>query len=132
MKIAVPGSSKTGRAVIIIIGGAREVLCQDHDRIDLILLQRKGFIKKALKHGADLVPTFSFGEAFIFSPLFSNPRGSLTRKIQEFIVDKTRWPVPFFFGRGIFQYTFGYLPRRIPITVVGNYFWNIFNDHDSK
>ena len=34
--------------MIIIIGGAREVLCQDHDHIDLILLKRKGFIKKGI------------------------------------------------------------------------------------
>ena len=42
------GKNKNGKAVIIIIGGAREVLCQDHDHIDLILLKRKGFIKKGI------------------------------------------------------------------------------------
>ena len=110
-----------GRAVIIIIGGAREVMCQDHDRIDLVLLKRKGFVKKALLHGCDLVPTFSFGETFIYDRMFPNPRGSLVRKIQDFIVDKTRWPVPFFLGRGVFQYTLGYLPQRHPLTVVGRF-----------
>ena len=107
-----------GRAVILVVGGAREVLCQDHDHIDLIILKRKGFIKKALKHGSALVPTFSFGEAFIYGNMFPNPRGSLIRRLQEYIVDKTRWPFPFFLGRGIFQYTFGMLPQRHPITVV--------------
>ena len=72
-------------------------------------------------HGASLVPTFSFGEAFIYENLFSNNRGSFVRSIQEKIVDKIRWPFPFFFGRGIFQYTFGFLPRRHPITVVGKF-----------
>ena len=107
------------RAVVLVVGGAREVLCQENDRIDLIILNRKGFIKKALKHGSDLVPTFSFGEAFIYNAMWPNPRGSWTRSIQEFIVTKTRWPIPFFNGRGIFQYTFGYLPKRHPISVVG-------------
>ena len=107
------------RAVVLVVGGAREVLCQENDRIDLIILNRKGFIKKALKHGSDLVPTFSFGEAFIYNAMWPNPRGSWTRSIQEFIVTKTRWPIPFFNGRGIFQYTFGYLPKRHPINVVG-------------
>ena len=115
---------KKGRAVILVVGGAREVLCQDHDHIDLIILKRKGFIKKALKHGSALVPTFSFGEAFIYDNMFPNPRGSWIRSIQEYIVDKTRWPFPFFFGRGIFQYTFGLLPQRIPITVVSKFYRN--------
>ena len=110
------------RAVVLVVGGAREVLCQDRGRIDLIILQRKGFIKKALKHGSDLVPTFSFGEAFIYNAMWPNPRGSITRNIQEYIVTKTRWPIPFFTGRGVFQYTFGYLPQRHPITVVGKNF----------
>ena len=35
-------STPKGRAVILVVGGAREVLCQDHDRIDLIILKRKG------------------------------------------------------------------------------------------
>ena len=95
-----------GRAVVIVIGGAREVICQDQDRIELILLNRKGFVKKALKFGVDLVPTFSFGEAFIYSNMCSNPRGSFIRNLQEKILDKSGWPVPFFFGRGIFQYSF--------------------------
>ena len=44
-----------------------------------------------------------------------------------YIVSKTRWPVPFFNGRGIFQYTFGILPQRHPITVVGkDYTYNLF------
>ena len=105
--------------MVLVVGGAREVLCQEKDKIDLVILKRKGFIKKALKHGSDLVPTFSFGEAFIYNALWSNPKGSWTRNIQEYVVTKTRWPVPFINGRGIFQYTFGLLPQRHPITVVG-------------
>ena len=105
--------------MVLVVGGAREVLCQDKDKIDLVILNRKGFIKKALQHGSDLVPTFSFGEAFLYNAMWSNPKGSWTRTIQEYIVSKTRWPVPFFIGRSIFQYTFGILPQRHPITVVG-------------
>ena len=35
--------------------------------IRLILKERKGFVKLALRHGADLVPTFSFGETSVFN-----------------------------------------------------------------
>jgi len=113
------GPQKKGRAVVLVVGGAREVLCQDKDKIDLIILNRKGFIKKALKHGSDLVPTFSFGEAFLYNAMWPNPKGSWTRTIQEYIVSRTRWPFPFFIGICIFQYSFGNLPNRHPITVVG-------------
>ena len=41
-----------GQAVIISVGGAKEMLClQKKDEIDLIILNRKGFIKEALRHG---------------------------------------------------------------------------------
>jgi len=114
------GSHKNGQAVAIVIGGTREVYCMDrHDNhIDLFLLNRKGFVKKALKHGADLVPTFTFGEAFIFSNMFSNSKGSLLRKMQLDVTRKTGCPVPLFFGRALFNYSFGPLPRRQPLTVV--------------
>ena len=105
---------------MIIIGGAREVYCQDENSIELVLKNRKGFVKKALKHGTDLVPTFSFGEASIYSNMVSNPKGSFIRSLQETILDKIGFPFPIFFiGRGVFQYSFGILPKRHPITVVG-------------
>ena len=93
---------------------------QDQNSIELVLKNRKGFVKKALKHGSDLVPTFSFGEASIYSNMVSNPKGSFIRSLQETILDKIGFPFPIFFiGRGIFQYSFGILPKRHPITVVG-------------
>ena len=97
---------------------------RDDNHIDLFLLNRKGFVKKALKHGADLVPTFTFGEAFIFSNMFSNSKGSLLRKMQLDVTRKTGCPVPLFFGRALFNYSFGPLPRRQPLTVVGKIFFS--------
>ena len=96
---------------------------RDDNHIDLFLLNRKGFVKRALKHGADLVPTFTFGEAFIFSNMFSNSKGSLLRKMQLDVTRKTGCPVPLFFGRALFNYSFGPLPRRQPLTVVGKIFF---------
>ena len=113
------GNNINGQAVIIVIGGAREVYCQDQSSIELVLKNRKGFVKKALQHGADLVPTFSFGENLVFSNPISNPKGSYLRNLQEKTLDVIGWPFPFFMGRGVFQYSFGILPKRHPITVVG-------------
>ena len=38
---------------MIVIGGAREVLCIKEDKVELVLANRKGFCKKALVHGYD-------------------------------------------------------------------------------
>ena len=61
-------SRKKATASVLVPGGALEALNlnTDETQIRLILNRRKGFIKLALKHGVDLVPTFSFGENFIY------------------------------------------------------------------
>ena len=63
-----PGSSLT-----IVVGGAAESLSAHPGTADLTLKRRKGFIKLAIKQGADLVPVFSFGEndvSFLHSDLW--------------------------------------------------------------
>merc|ERR1712080_345668 len=99
------------------MGGAREGLVGDRDQIRLVLKNRKGFIKLALQHGVDLVPTFSFGEHRVYD-LLPNPPGSLLRKVQDFILNKTGLPLFLFMGRGVFQYQWGIVPHRTPIHVV--------------
>ena len=109
-----------GLAAVLIPGGALEALNvnSDKDKIRLVLNRRKGFIKLALRFGVSLVPTFSFGENFIYDQ-FKPENGSL---LQRFQVLTEKWiGIPFpvlFFGRGIFQYSFGLLPNRKKITVV--------------
>ena len=47
-----------------------------------------------------------------------NPPGSLLRKVQDFILEKTGLPLFLFMGRGILQYSWGIVPHRTPIHVV--------------
>lgn len=51
-----------GSALTIVVGGAAESLSAHPGTADLTLKRRKGFIKLAIRQGADLVPVFSFGE----------------------------------------------------------------------
>lgn len=51
-----------GHAITIVVGGAAESLSAHPGTADLTLRKRFGFIKMAIKEGADLVPVFSFGE----------------------------------------------------------------------
>jgi hypothetical protein len=64
-------SQPKGTAAVLVVGGARECIYRDKNEVKLILNSRKGFIKLALRYGRDLVPTFSFGENYIYEQLVS-------------------------------------------------------------
>ena len=55
-----------GMATVLVPGGARESLNGEKGKIQLVLKNRKGFIKMALRQGVSLVPTFSFGEQNVY------------------------------------------------------------------
>ncbi|XP_026056123.1 2-acylglycerol O-acyltransferase 1 [Carassius auratus] len=108
-----------GQVAVIAVGGAPESLEARPGALTLQLLQRKGFVKLALKHGAWLVPVFSFGENELFDQM-ENPTGSALRRVQERLQRIMGVAMPLFHARGVFQYSFGLLPYRKPIhTVVG-------------
>lgn len=111
----------TGNAAIIVVGGAEEALdavpSTFEPTVRLKLNSRKGFVKMALKNGADLVPVFSFGENDIFFQA-PNSSGSIARKIQSGFTKMAGFSPPLFHGRGVFQYSYGLLPYRKPITTV--------------
>ena len=71
-----------GSAVVIVVGGAQEALDARPGSYRITLLDRKGFVRKALQFGADLVPVYSFGENEIFNQK-PNPSGRC--------VPLTRW-----------------------------------------
>ena len=64
------------------------------------------------------MPVFSFGENDIFCQA-SNPPGSRLRKLQVKVAKYAGFAAPLFYGRGVFNYTFGLVPYRKPITTVG-------------
>jgi hypothetical protein len=53
-----------------------------------------------------------------FSSQMPNPEGSWLRRVQYWFLGKTGVPLFFFFGRGVFQYSWGIVPHRTPIHVV--------------
>eukprot|EP00468_Gymnochlora_sp_CCMP2014_P014865 CAMPEP_0167770320 /NCGR_PEP_ID=MMETSP0110_2-20121227/17856_1 /TAXON_ID=629695 /ORGANISM="Gymnochlora sp., Strain CCMP2014" /LENGTH=287 /DNA_ID=CAMNT_0007659489 /DNA_START=194 /DNA_END=1057 /DNA_ORIENTATION=+ len=112
--------SNGGRAIMIVVGGAAEALDARPECMDLTLKRRKGFVRVALRHGACLVPVISFGENEIFGSI-PNERGSAVRRWQTWIQKKIGVAPVVFFGRGVFNYAFGVLPYRRPITsIVGS------------
>ncbi|XP_014672218.1 PREDICTED: 2-acylglycerol O-acyltransferase 1-like [Priapulus caudatus] len=106
-----------GNAAVIIVGGAVEALEAHPGGFNVKLKTRKGFVKMALKHGASLVPVYSFGENDVFDQT-ENPEGSLLRNIQNVLTKYLGFAPPIFHGRGVFNYTFGLLPFRKPVTTI--------------
>ncbi|XP_042150127.1 2-acylglycerol O-acyltransferase 2-A-like [Ixodes scapularis] len=108
-----------GNAAVLVVGGAIEVLDAHPGSYRLYLSRRKGFVRKALQHGSSLVPVLSFGENELFVQA-SNPEGTLLRRCQAWLTRRLGFAPPIFHGRGVFQYSYGWLPFRKPVvTVVG-------------
>ncbi|CAD6892955.1 unnamed protein product [Tilletia controversa] len=106
-----------GQVICIVVGGATESLKASPGTADLTLRKRLGFIKIAMRNGADLVPVFSFGENDIFSQLAAGDR---VHALQKRFQTSFGFTLPLFHGRGIFNYTIGLMPYRHPIvSVVG-------------
>lgn len=112
-----------GNAVCLVVGGAAESYYCRPGEYKTLLNKRKGFVKLALKNGAPLVPTISFGETDLYDQV-SNPEGSWLRSVQEVVRGYIGMAPAIPIGRGFFQYSFGLVPRRKPITILGEY--NLF------
>ncbi|XP_017077490.1 diacylglycerol O-acyltransferase 2 [Drosophila eugracilis] len=109
----------TSNAVAILVGGAQEALDSHPGKYILTLKNRKGFVKMAIRTGSSIVPTFSFGEVDILDQV-DNPPNSPVRRYQDFVKRITGISPLIPVGRGIFNYTYGFLPnRRRIVQVVG-------------
>lgn len=112
-----PNNEGMGRAVTIVIGGARESLEAQPGSLRLILKQRKGFIKLAVRTGADLVPVLAFGENDLYDQV-SPKAHPWVHTVQMFILRVWKFTLPFLHGRGIFNYDVGLMPYRRPLNIV--------------
>uniref|UniRef100_A0A4W2CYN9 Acyltransferase n=1 Tax=Bos indicus x Bos taurus TaxID=30522 RepID=A0A4W2CYN9_BOBOX len=101
-----------GNLLAIVVGGVQEALDARPGGYKLVLRNRKGFIRLALMHGADLVPIFSFGENDIYDQVENSP-GTWLRWFQDGLQRVTRGSILLVYG------SFGLMPYRRPITTVG-------------
>lgn len=95
-------SSGPGRSIVIVIGGASESLNARPGIADLVLKKRLGFIRIAIRHEADLVPVFSFGENELYEQV-DNSTGSWLWKVQKKMQQALGFTMPLFHARGIFN-----------------------------
>uniref|UniRef100_A0A8C0KJW8 Acyltransferase n=1 Tax=Canis lupus dingo TaxID=286419 RepID=A0A8C0KJW8_CANLU len=107
-----------GQAVAIVVGGAHESLFAIPGMHCLVLRNRKGFVRLALRHGASLVPVYSFGENDIFN-FKAFPTNSWQYLCQITIKKIMKFSPCIFWGRGLFSAdSWGLLPFAKPITTV--------------
>jgi len=115
-KESITAALRPGNAVVVVVGGAAEALDTKSGEYVLTLVRRSGFFRLALQSGADLVPSFGFGENDIFDTLAQGD--SLLGRAQKKLYKLLSFSMPIFFGRGVFTYNMGLLPYRRPLTVV--------------
>lgn len=106
-----------GRAITIVVGGARESLDAQPHSLRLVLKRRKGFVKMAIRTGADLVPVLSFGENDLFDQLEPDEHPKIHR-FQLLVKKFLGFTIPLFHARGIFNYDVGLMPYRRPLNIV--------------
>ncbi|PGH18759.1 hypothetical protein AJ79_00172 [Helicocarpus griseus UAMH5409] len=106
-----------GRAITIVVGGASESLDAQPHAIRLVLARRKGFVKLAIRTGADLVPVLAFGENELYEQVASEQH-PLIRKCQMLVKRTLGFTIPLFHARGVFNYDVGLMPYRRPLNIV--------------
>ncbi|XP_018568260.1 2-acylglycerol O-acyltransferase 2-like [Anoplophora glabripennis] len=109
--LRIPGGGHIG---VVVVGGAAEAYYCKPGNYRVILKNRKGFVKLALKNGSPLVPMLSFGETDLFDQ-FDGPR---LRSVQEAVRKRLGLAPVALIGRGFFQYSFGFIPRRRKVIAV--------------
>ena len=106
-----------GRAVTIVVGGARESLDARPHTLRLVLNSRKGFVKLGIRMGADLVPVLGFGENELYDQVDSDAHPWI-HKSQMVIKKILGFTVPLFHARGVFNYDVGLMPYRRAVNLV--------------
>ncbi|MCJ1397111.1 diacylglycerol O-acyltransferase 1 [Xylographa trunciseda] len=106
-----------GRAITIVVGGARESLDAQPNTLRLVLKRRKGFVKLGIRTGADLVPVLAFGENNLYDQVQPETH-PVMHKTQLVVKKALGFTVPLFHARGVFNYDVGMMPYRTPLNVV--------------
>lgn len=106
-----------GRGITIVIGGAAESLDAQPHQLRLVLKRRKGFVKMAIRTGADLVPVLAFGENDLYDQVALETHPKI-HKFQLLVKKLLGFTIPLFHARGIFNYDVGLMPYRRPLNIV--------------
>lgn len=113
------GKREAGNLLALCGGGLAEADLSDAEHLKVVVATRKGFIKKALIHGANLIPCIGFGENSVFTKINLEPN-SLPRRLHDQFYDLFKFKHPIYYGASLLgsEKLRGLLPYKRPITVV--------------
>ncbi|KAA0145914.1 hypothetical protein FNF29_07847 [Cafeteria roenbergensis] len=83
---------REGRSVVLVLGGEQESIRTRGGEDAVWLKNRKGFVRLAMREGASLVPTYSFGLVDIYDYAFP------LQALRMWMVNTLRVCVPIFWG----------------------------------
>ena len=83
-----------GKSLWIYVGGLKEQIKTRYNSntTDIVIKDRKGFVKLALENGAKLIPTYCFGETDLFYTT------TFMQEFREMLVKKFRFCLTFCYG----------------------------------
>jgi len=109
-----------GNLLALVAGGLAEADLSDPQTLRVVLAKRKGFVRKALKHGAHLVPCIAFGENSVYTKVNLKPN-SFWHRLETRWYNVMKFKHPIYYGTsvtGIPDRRGGAMPYKKPITVV--------------
>ncbi|KAL2786515.1 diacylglycerol acyltransferase [Aspergillus keveii] len=107
-----------GRSITIVIGGAKESLEAVPGSMRLVLRNRKGFAKLAIRTGASLVPVLAFGENDLYTMTADLDPKTFAGRVQQTFKRVFGLTVPFLYSKGPYKLDFGVTPHRRPVNIV--------------
>lgn len=107
-----------GNLLCLVGGGLAEADLSDKEVLKIVVAKRKGFIKKALIHGAHLIPCIAFGENSVFHKV-NLSESSILHSIESKWYQIFKFRHPIYYGRSLLTDKLkGVMPFKRPITVV--------------
>ncbi|KAM7338939.1 hypothetical protein ACRRTK_002423 [Alexandromys fortis] len=107
----------TGNMLVVVVGGLAECKHSTPGSTTLVLKNRHGFVRMALRHGASLIPAYAFGETDLYDQHIFTPGGYINRFQNWFQKMVHIYPCAFY-GRGFTKNSWGLLPYSQPVTTV--------------
>ncbi|ELV10117.1 Acyl-CoA wax alcohol acyltransferase 2 [Tupaia chinensis] len=107
----------TGNMLIVVVGGLAECRYSLPGSSTLVLKNRFGFVRVALRHGVALIPSYAFGETDLYNQHIFTPEG-LVNRFQKWFQSIVKIYPCAFYGRGFTKNSWGLLPYTRPVTTV--------------
>ncbi|XP_058906178.1 acyl-CoA wax alcohol acyltransferase 2 [Kogia breviceps] len=109
----------TGNMLIMVVSGLAECRYSLPGSTTLVLKNRTGFVRTALRHGVALIPAYAFGETELYNQQIFTP-GGFVNHFQKWFQSMVHIYPCAFYGHGFIENSWGLLPYARPVTnIVG-------------